>query len=127
LPADWQSFPRSSAALRSEISRRKEALATGPIGNRGVELASLRLAATGADLATSGSVEGAREALERAVSLDAANGYALLWLAWVEHVRRDDQKAAQLAAEASRHLPSDPAIRAELEGLISAIHPARGT
>ncbi len=118
---DWASFRQTGAALRSEISRRAAALREGPIGNRAVELASLRLAASGRDLIDAGSLGGALAALERAVSLYGGNGYAYLWLAYVHHVQGRSERAAEFAASAGRYLPRDQKVRAELAGLTQSI------
>ncbi|HXC52759.1 MAG TPA: hypothetical protein VN634_17880 [Candidatus Limnocylindrales bacterium] len=117
-------FRQTGAALDDEIDRRASDLASGPIGNRAAELASLRLVASARDLLDSGSPDGAREALERAVSLYGRNGYAYLWLAYVEHLQRRphwENRAATLLADARRDLPSARKVRAELEELEHAI------
>ena len=118
---DWESFAKTGAALRAEIARRAEAMKKGPIGNRGVELASFRLAASGRDLIDAGSLDGALEALQRAVSLYGGNGYAYLYLAYVHHVQGHGEQAAEFAAGARRYLPGDEAVQAELEGLVASI------
>jgi tetratricopeptide (TPR) repeat protein len=93
----------------------------GPVGNRGAELASLRLAASARDLIDAGSLDGAAEALGRALSLYGANGYAYLYLAYVRHVQGRGQQAAEFAASARRYLPRDEAVQAELEALTASI------
>lgn len=118
---DWESFAKSGAALRTDIAARAESMKKGPIGNRGVQLASLRLAASGRDLIDAGSLDGALEALQRAVSLYGGNGYAYLYLAYVHHVQGHGEQAAEFAASARRYLPRDEAVRAELEGLTRSI------
>ncbi len=113
-------FRQTAAALDEEIDRRANDLASGPIGNRAAELASLRLVASARDLLDSGSPDGAREALERAVSLYGRNGYAYLWLAYVEYLQRRphwENRAATLLADARQDLPSARKMRAELEDL----------
>lgn len=118
---DWESFSQTAAALRSDISRRAGELRHGPVGNRAQQLASLRLASNARDLIDAGSLEGALEALQRAVSLYGGNGYAYLWLAYVHHVQGRADRAAEFAASARRYLPADTKIRAELEGLALSI------
>lgn len=115
LPA--VSFPAAGAALQREIDRRASELKQGPVGNRAVELASLRLAASGRELIDAGSPGGALEALERAVSLWGENGYACLYLAHVYGMQGRRKRAAEFAAFAGRYLPADTEVRAELEGL----------
>lgn len=117
----WESFEHTRAALGGEIQRRAAALREGPIGNRGAELASRRLAASGCELIDAGSMGGALAALERAVSLDGRNGYAYLWLAVVHHRKGNSGQAAEFAASAGSYLPRDPSVRRELEGLTQSI------
>lgn len=114
---DWESFNATAASLRAEIEKRAAAMSQGPVGNRAVELASLRLAASGRDLVDAGSLDGALEVLQRAVSLYGGNGYAYLYLAYVHHVQGRPERAAEFAASARRHLPRDKPVQAELEGL----------
>ncbi|MFN2426831.1 MAG: tetratricopeptide repeat protein, partial [Candidatus Binatia bacterium] len=114
-------FTRSGAALRAEIAVRADAMKKGPIGSRGTQLASLRLASSGRDLIDAGSLDGALEALERAVSLYGGNGYAYLYLAYVNHVQGRGEQAGEFAANARRYLPDDEAVLAELEGLALSI------
>ena len=124
---DWESFTHTGAALRGEIARRAKALGEGPIGNRAVELASLRLAASGRDLVDAGSLDGALEVLQRAVSLWGSNGYAYLYLAYVHHVQGRAGRAGEFAASARRYLPRDEPVRAELEGLDLSIRQGGAT
>lgn len=124
---DWESFSHTSAALRGDIAARADAMKQGPIGNRGVELASLRLAASGRDLIDAGSLDGALEALKRAVSLDGRNGYAYLYLAYVHHEQGRGERAAEFAANARRYLPADAAVEAEIDGLSAAIRSSAAT
>jgi len=123
----WESFSHTSAALRGDIAARADAMKRGPIGNRGVELASLRLAASGRDLIDAGSLDGALEALQRAVSLYGHNGYAYLYLAYVHHEQGREERAAEFAANARRYLPADKAVEAEVEGLAAAIRNSAAT
>jgi hypothetical protein len=115
--APWQSFDGTAAVLRKDIDRRAEALRSGPIGNRAAELASLRLAASAHELLDAGSVDGARHALERAVSLYAGNGYACLLLAYVHHAQGRPVDAREQLARARRTLPKDERVRSELDAL----------
>lgn len=124
---DWESFSQSGVALRAEIDERADAMNAGPIGSRGVELASLRLAASGRDLIDAGSLDGALEALQRAISLYGRNGYAYLFLAYVHHVQGRGAQAAEFAASAGRYLPQDAGVRAELEGLTTSIREGGAT
>jgi hypothetical protein len=124
---DWDSFEHSRAALHGEIERRAAELREGPIGHRGVELASLRLAASGRDLIDAGSTGGALAALERAVSLDGRNGFAYLWLAVVHHMRGNAGQAAEFAASAGSCLPRETSVRDELEGLAKSIRRSGAT
>ncbi|MFN2376987.1 MAG: tetratricopeptide repeat protein, partial [Candidatus Binatia bacterium] len=114
---DWESFQATAASLRREIEKRAAAMSQGPVGTRAVELASLRLAASGRNLVDAGSLDGALEVLQRAVSLYGGNGYAYLYLAYVHHVQGRPERAAEFAASARRHLPRDKPVQAELEGL----------
>ncbi len=119
--SNWESFTKTGDALHAEIERRAAALKSGPVGNRAVELASFRLAASGHELIQAGSLDGALEALERAVSLYGGNGYAYLYLAYVHHLDGRQDQAREFAASARRYLPRDEGVRAELEGLGQAI------
>jgi hypothetical protein len=117
-------FPATTAALQREIDRLADELGQGPIGDRATELASLRLAASARDLVLSESPGGAREALDRAVSLYGRNGYAYLWLACVDHLEHRSDRAGRWLAKAGRDLPADRKIRGELHGLARRVDPA---
>jgi tetratricopeptide (TPR) repeat protein len=123
--AEAATFPRTTAVLHDDIRDRAEALRAGPIGNRARELASLRLAASGRELLVSGSAAGALAALEKAISLYGANGYAYLFLASVHQAEGRRDEARQAAANARRYLPGDEGVQAELEGLLRSIGEAR--
>lgn len=121
---DWESFRAAGAALRRDIQTRADAMKSGPVGNRAVELASLRISANAQDLIDAGSLDGALVALQRAVSLDGSNGYAYLFLAYVHQVQGQSELAGELAANAARFLPRQTEVRAELAGLRLAISQA---
>jgi tetratricopeptide (TPR) repeat protein len=123
---DWESFTATGKALKQEIATRAAALKSGPVGNRAVELASLRLAASGRELIDAGSLDGAVEVLQKAISMWGSNGYAYLELGYVHHVQGHDDRAAEFAASAARYLPREHAVRAELEGLRRSIAPSPG-
>jgi tetratricopeptide (TPR) repeat protein len=123
--AEVATFPRTAQVLHDEIGNRAEALRAGPIGHRARELASLRLAASGRDLMVSGSAGGALEALDEALSLYGANGYAYLFLASVHRAEGRRDEAGKLTANARRYLPADEGVQAELEGLVRSIGEAR--
>lgn len=114
-------FPQSGQALRAEIAEKAAALKSGPIGERGKELASLRLAESGRDLIDAGSLDGAEDALRKAVSLYARNGFAYLFLAHVEHEKGRNAEARDLLARARRDLPGDKGVRNELDELAEAV------
>jgi hypothetical protein len=118
---DWESFGATRASLRSEIDEQSREIEDGPIADRAAVLASLRLVATAADLIDSGSRAGARAALDRAVLLFDGNGYAYLWLAYLDHSENRPAKASAALAKARRDLPAQRKVRAELEGLAQAI------
>jgi hypothetical protein len=118
---DWEAFRRSDAALRAEIGRRAEAMRKGPVGSQATELASLRLAASGRDLIEAGSLDGAVEVLEKAISLNGHDGYAYMFLAYVQHVKGKGDRAAEFVASARRYLPKDAGVQAELEGLAYSV------
>lgn len=115
------SFPHTNSALRAEIAKRADAAAEGPIGNHAAELASLRLAASGLDLIDAGSLGGAAETLQRAVSLWGGNGYAYTFLAYVQHAEGRSDRAAESLATAGRYLPRDREVRGEFEALDASI------
>jgi len=122
--SDWQLFSHTRAALGAEIEKRAAALHAGPVGNRGSELASFRLAASARDLLDSGSTAGAVEALRVAVSLYDHNGYAYLWLACVQHLEGRDDHASEYLASARRDLPADRSIRAEVDQFARSLEAA---
>lgn len=124
---DWESFSRTSAALNREIARREEELRSGPVAKRGQQLASRKLAASGRDLVDAGSLAGAETALQKAISLDGANGYAYLFLAYVHHVNGREDLASEFASSARRYLPPDEGARSELEGLALSIRAGSAT
>ncbi len=119
--SDWESFSRTGAALSDEIERRVAGLASGPVAKRGQQLASRKLAASGRDLIDAGSLDGAEAALQKAISLDGADGYAYLFLAYVHHVKGREELAAEFASSAGRYLPDDKGVRSELAGLEQSI------
>jgi len=115
--ADWESFARTRKSLGAEIARRSEALRAGAVGNRAAELASLRMSAKAPALIDKGALDGAVELLERALSMDGGNGYAYLFLAYLNHVRGHSDQAAAFLGSARRYLPADKGVRGEVEGL----------
>lgn len=123
---DWESFKRTSAMLREEIARRAEELRSGPVGNRAVELASLRLAASGHAMIEAGSLDGALEVLERAVSLYGGNGYAYVFLAYVHHVEGRAASGLEFLDDARLHLPADRGVSGEVEGLAQSLQAVAG-
>jgi Flp pilus assembly protein TadD len=118
---DWETFPRTAEVLRSEIDDRAEDLRQGPIGDRAEQLAGLRLAASGRELLANGSFDGAVIALEKAISLYGANGYAYLFLASIHLAEGRRDQAREFTASARRYLPQGEGVEAELEGLAQAI------
>ena len=123
---DWESFKRTSTMLREEIARRAEELRSGPVGNRAVELASLRLAASGHAMIEAGSFDGALEVLERAVSLYGGNGYAYVFLAYVHHVEGRAASGLEFLDDARLHLPADRGVSSEVEGLAQSLQAVAG-
>ena len=123
---DWEHFAQTNKSLRQEIALGAEAMKSGPVGNRAVELASLRMAASGFDLVASSSWKAAVPTLQRAISMDGANGYAYLFLAYIHQVTGEGELAGEFAANAARLLPETHAVRAELAGLQLAIRKTGG-
>jgi hypothetical protein len=123
---DWESFKRTSTKLREEITRRAEELRSGPVGNRAVELASLRLAASGHAMIEAGSLDGALEVLERAVSLYGGNGCAYVFLAYVHHVEGRAERGLEFLYDARLHLPADRGVSSEVEGLAQSLQAVAG-
>ncbi len=119
--SDWEAFTRTRRSLGGEIDRRAKALRSGAVGNLAAELASLRMSAKAPALIDKGSLDGAVELLERAVSMYGGNGYAYLFLAYVHHVEGHPDRAAGFLSSARRYLPSDKGVRGEAEGLARSI------
>ena len=118
---DWESFSRTREFLGKEIDRRAKALRQGAMGNLAAELASLRMSAKAPALIDKGSLDGAVDLLERAVSMYGGNGYAYLFLAYVQHVKGDTGRATGFLSSARRYLPADKGVRGEVEGLARSI------
>ncbi|MBI5504824.1 MAG: tetratricopeptide repeat protein [Deltaproteobacteria bacterium] len=119
--SDWEAFERTRRSLGAEIDRRAKALRGGAVGNLAAELASLRMSAKAPVLIDKGSLDGAVELLERAVSMYGGNGYAYLFLAYVHHVEGRPDQAAGFLSSARRYLPADKGVRGETEGLARSI------
>lgn len=119
--SDWEAFERTRRSLRGAIDRRAKALRGGAVGNLAAELASLRMSAKAPALIDKGSLDGAVELLERAVSMYGGNGYAYLFLAYVHHVEGRPDRAAGFLSSARRYLPADKGVRGEVEGLARSI------
>lgn len=124
--AGWDSFPATRAALKRDIAARAEALREGPLGGRAKQLASLRLAAAGLDLAVDGALAAALDSLQRALSLHGANGYACLGLAYVHLVQGRSAQAAEFVASARTDLPREAKVDAEVEALARAVAAGNG-
>ncbi len=119
--ADWEAFANTRRMLGAEIVRRAAILHERAVGNLGAELASLRMSAKAPELIDKGSMDGALELLERALSMYAGNGYAYLFLAYVHHVEGRPDRATGFIGSARRYLPADKGVRGEVEGLARSI------
>lgn len=115
VPGADEGLAAVDAALVADIEALAQGLRTGPVASRGARLASLRMVAVARALDRSASPDAAREALQRALDLDASDPYACFWMARRERDRADEARLQHWLACAKRHAATARALGAGTE------------